>query len=144
MILSTGQVQQLWAEMEMTTTALAAVGELSQLFLELHNLRWREINIPSSLTEGRRENNGNTFQVPYYRQAQSRSDRKFISNLLALVGFCDLFCFLVRHIASFQTGLFWLFVPVSQEKKKKNLIKNMIFSPFSFFKAAEMRWTNSN
>lgn len=116
----------------MTTTALAAEGELSQLFLELHNLRWREKNIPSSLTEGRRENNENTFQVPYYRQAQSRSDRKFISNLLALVGFCDLFCFLVRHVASFQTGLFCLSVPVSQEKNPKPYQKYDLFPVFLF------------
>ena len=68
----------------------------------------------------------------------------FISNLLALVGFCDLFCFLIRHIASFQNGLFWLPVPVSQEKNPKPYQKRDLFPLVSFFKAAEMKWTNSN
>jgi len=43
-ILSTGQVQQLWAEMETTTMELAAEGELFQAFLKLHTEMERNKN----------------------------------------------------------------------------------------------------
>lgn len=44
--------------------------------------------------------------------------------------FCFAWFVLIRHIASFQTGLFWLLVPVSQGKK---YIKNMKFFPLASF-----------
>lgn len=65
-------------------------------------------------------------------------------DLLALVEFCDLVWVLISHLATLQTGLFCLLVPISQWRKTQTQItkpyQKYDLSPLvSFFKAAEMR-----
>lgn len=44
------------------------------------------------------------------------------SDLLASVGFCDFVWVLISHLATLQTGLFCLLVPVSQGKEPQTQI----------------------
>lgn len=69
----------------------------------------------------------------------------FSFGLFICLLFCLCFFFLIKHIATFQTGLFWLLMPRSKKEKKKKKVINMIFFPLaSFYEAAEVTQTNCN